>query len=517
MTKKRNTTDTFKNKDRRLKELRESFEKLIEEFPDDADRFKRYHKELETEISKLIARNATDEEIDAVKFDLMMKHMAGTVKLGKDLPPVLADARQRFDAATLAVYAQVYYKIIEVVSTSPVAYADFPLNQHYLYVVKQIRNILSLGEMKDFTGEFDPPEHILPSSCLREVGWEDGAGPPTENFLASVQTFLNELDMSNDDAAALALFTKWLHKRSEPALVAIEKYRLKAKKYFDNLMKNLKREQEETEKAAKDKEQTKPCTEKEYKRLTLIHGRLRDLMRLLRRSDKDVEEIEYRQIELDEDVTEFWPTIETIGQRVGINVSGKLDVLKEIIFVKEITPLLGANFDEYADEIELAEMVREGLERTEKLRVDLIQDLYRIMVRLAKRFGVNKKIELEPSFKKPAETVQDDESSKGTDNSFTKAERLAYRSYEYAISEDSRLAGATDDAVYDWLKENGTGEVDYDLPRCDTWKRQVRAGRKYHGTQKNTPRAGRERRSTIRSNQINSLSEISSQYNDKAD
>jgi hypothetical protein len=245
MSNKKNTRDASKNKDYRLREFRESIEKLSEEFPDMTDRLKGYSKELESVMSKLIARNATDEEIDTVKFDLMMKHMAGSVNLAKDLPPMLADARQRFSVVTLAVYAQVYYKIIEVVSSSPVAYADFLLNQFYVHVVKQIKDLLSLDELEDFTGEFDPPEHILPSSCIRDVGWEDGVRPPTEVFLAATQTFLNELDFSDEDAAAVAFFVKWLHKRSEPVFEAIEKYRLKTKKYFDGLMRNVKRQNEQ--------------------------------------------------------------------------------------------------------------------------------------------------------------------------------------------------------------------------------------------------------------------------------
>ena len=86
-------------------------------------------------------------------------------------------------------------------------------------------------------------------------------------------------------------------------------------------------------------------------------------------------------------------------------------------------------------------------------------------------------------------------------NGLTRAERLAYQSYKYAISENSKLAEATDDKVYDWLKNYGPPE-EYELPQNDTWKRQVRAGRKHHGMQKNTPRAGRSGRSIIRSGQV---------------
>jgi hypothetical protein len=307
-----------------------------------------------------------------------------------------------------------------------------------------------------------------------------------------------------------------------------EDRRLRTKKHFNGLLRNPKRERPGTEEATKNKEKNKPCTKEEYERLALIHRRLNDLRKLLRSSKKNYEKVGYKQIKLDEDLTEFWPTIENIAWSLGINLSGKLVVMKEIIFNKEIQTSFSGIGDllsswcyvdgKCVDEIELANMMKEEYERASQPRYDLIQDLDRIMVRLAKCFSANREVKLEqPSHRKPAKTIQIDESSTYTDNGLKKAERLAYQSYEYAIGKKAELADSSDNLVHRWLKENGTGEADYELPSCDTWKRQVRAGRKYHGTQKNTPRAGRQKRSTIKSNQIDSLSEISSQYDKEAD
>ncbi len=113
--------------------------------------------------------------------------------------------------------------------------------------------------------------------------------------------------------------------------------------------------------------------------------------------------------------------------------------------------------------------------------------------------------------KKPMEAGQENEDVL----QLTKAERLAYQSYYYAITQKPELADTKDDETYDWLKENGP--PDYELPSCETWKRQVRAGRKRHGTQKNTLRAGRSGHSIAQSGQLRSLSEISSQYTNEAD
>lgn len=104
--------------------------------------------------------------------------------------------------------------------------------------------------------------------------------------------------------------------------------------------------------------------------------------------------------------------------------------------------------------------------------------------------------------KKPTEASGGETKPKTTQDvdGLTKAERMAYQSYEHAISKKTELAEAKDDDVYNWLKENGL--PDYELPSRDTWKRYVRQGRLTHGTQKTTQRKGRTGRSIVKVNQI---------------
>jgi hypothetical protein len=71
----------------------------------------------------------------------------------------------------------------------------------------------------------------------------------------------------------------------------------------------------------------------------------------------------------------------------------------------------------------------------------------------------------------------------------------AYRSYEYAISQNPQLANAKDREAYDWLTEKDND--DYPLPVFETWQRYLRAGRKYYGASKNTRRAGRTPKTAI--------------------
>jgi len=97
----------------------------------------------------------------------------------------------------------------------------------------------------------------------------------------------------------------------------------------------------------------------------------------------------------------------------------------------------------------------------------------------------------------------------------------AYRSYIYAekklLETFADKQKVTDKEAYDYLNEYGIEDTDdYELPNFETWQRYVRRGRRKHGTQKNTFRAGRKyNRSIIKSDQIQSISEISSQYTEE--
>jgi hypothetical protein len=90
------------------------------------------------------------------------------------------------------------------------------------------------------------------------------------------------------------------------------------------------------------------------------------------------------------------------------------------------------------------------------------------------------------------------------------AQEKAYQSYCMAINKNPSLADGTDKDVHKWLKENGPN--DYRLPMFDTWAKQVRAGRKFYGTQKNIPRAGRNTSVIKAKHNPAILLEISNQY-----
>jgi hypothetical protein len=73
----------------------------------------------------------------------------------------------------------------------------------------------------------------------------------------------------------------------------------------------------------------------------------------------------------------------------------------------------------------------------------------------------------------------------------TPAEEKAYQSNAVA---EGRMEPPpkNDHDAYKWLQDHPEAIEPYDLPRSfETWQRKVRSGRKFHGTQKNHPRASR--------------------------
>ncbi|OGU60974.1 MAG: hypothetical protein A2X64_02925 [Ignavibacteria bacterium GWF2_33_9] len=328
-------------------------------------------------------------------FDNLVNEINGNPDLIKDRPP-LPDKINRFALRmALIIYAQAYYKIMEVVSSAPVGYADFVLNNFYLQVVKKIRYILSTDEFKDFTGDFNPPDHVLPSSELGIIGWEDGVSQEVEGFVASVQTFFNEMDFYGKEPPEVSIIRKWLLKMMEPIFKHIEEYRQKTNQYFNSLLKKVEKDKAKIEKKTSESAhnpQKLPCSQAEYKHFTTIHTRLKDLMKLLRATERDYEKIQFMQVELDEDITAFWPIMENIGQNVQIVLSGKLEILQNIINDIEIEnpytvmeppfTIDGKDFDE----IQAVEMAEKYFEEKMQPRYELIAALDRILVRLNKSF-----------------------------------------------------------------------------------------------------------------------------------
>lgn len=74
------------------------------------------------------------------------------------------------------------------------------------------------------------------------------------------------------------------------------------------------------------------------------------------------------------------------------------------------------------------------------------------------------------------------------------------KAYQQFDSYQAQYVNCTDREAYDWLKKHNDGDP---LPNFDTWTRYLRKARNFYGTNKNTPRSGRETgKSIVSCNQI---------------
>ncbi len=80
----------------------------------------------------------------------------------------------------------------------------------------------------------------------------------------------------------------------------------------------------------------------------------------------------------------------------------------------------------------------------------------------------------------------------GKIEALSKPAQLAWQEYQQAVNEmpDFNSRKTNDKTVWEWLLLHSQRKED--MPDVNTWQRHLRTARKYHGLQKNKPRAGRE-------------------------
>jgi len=113
-------------------------------------------------------------------------------KPSNNTPPDLSAEDLRTAGLNLLfLTAQAYYKVLESVISSPLRTLDIELNQHYLWIVSTIENLLKNNPaLSDFPHKFEPlvPD-LYPSSTL-ECPWEDFAMQEVGGFLSVVQKYV---------------------------------------------------------------------------------------------------------------------------------------------------------------------------------------------------------------------------------------------------------------------------------------------------------------------------------------
>lgn len=128
--------------------------------------------------SHIQANSAPAEDVPAEVLDFL-----------KSLNRLTEEERRHLLGFYLFMYAQAYHNLVQAVAANDVGWVDVELNGWYLQIVKAIQDLLTLPELKDFPGGFEPiGENLFPSFEL-QCGWEEFTGPPVMDFLGRAQAY----------------------------------------------------------------------------------------------------------------------------------------------------------------------------------------------------------------------------------------------------------------------------------------------------------------------------------------
>lgn len=153
------------------------------------------------------------------------------------------DEQHYFLRYQLFLLTQTYYRLVEVVATSPVSFMDYELNHYYDLVVKGIQTLLDTPELKDFPVKFYPVAQNSFSLSEIDAVWDNGIKQEMQDFVGHTQSFLNELILvSSSDSDYLKAATNYLKKTIEKPLLAAQKYSEIAEKAFDTMLEEIKKD-----------------------------------------------------------------------------------------------------------------------------------------------------------------------------------------------------------------------------------------------------------------------------------
>jgi hypothetical protein len=130
-----------------------------------------------------------DEDADQIPD----KASPETADRSSDQFQMAAEDRRNSGLNLLFLLAQAYYKILEcVISTTGLCCAlDLELNESYLWTIANLKNLLANHkDLQDFPGTFEPAFSDLYPSTIRDVDWEDMVAPDVEQFLSTVQKYV---------------------------------------------------------------------------------------------------------------------------------------------------------------------------------------------------------------------------------------------------------------------------------------------------------------------------------------
>ena len=100
------------------------------------------------------------------------------------LRQLTGEEQMYFLRTQLHLLAQTYYALVEAAATSEVGWMDYNLERAYLGIVKNIEYQLTLPELADFPGGFEPVADSLFHGGDLDCGWDEVSGPAARDFVS---------------------------------------------------------------------------------------------------------------------------------------------------------------------------------------------------------------------------------------------------------------------------------------------------------------------------------------------
>ena len=171
----------------------------------------------------------------------------------------------------LFLLAQAYYNLVEAMATSPVGWVDVNLNRTYLAIVKGIKHHLTLPELQDFPGGFEPvADNLFPGSeADLDWMWDDCYGPAARDFLHRAQVHqIKSIPIVLEHTDVIEKLLVPCQSTCETACQVALDYRMQAREAFEGMIKNEQRAQAHDAGIGKSKtkNQDKKATKKRRRR-----------------------------------------------------------------------------------------------------------------------------------------------------------------------------------------------------------------------------------------------------------
>lgn len=159
----------------------------------------------------------------------------------EEIPEMPPEERQNSALIALMWFAQAYYKMLEctIAQAGGCAALDLELNQSYLWVVQNVKNLLKNKEVfSDFSIEFQPLLPDLYPQTIRDLEWDEMVAPEAERFLSTVQQYAHSKGIHDPEKGSSSwVFAEMLRPSIKSVIEEAEAYAKRMREQIQELFR----------------------------------------------------------------------------------------------------------------------------------------------------------------------------------------------------------------------------------------------------------------------------------------